>query len=46
MLEWRLRDSRGAEELAELVEADLFADVELDEDADGAGEGTGARRGL
>ena len=31
----------GAEDLAEFVEADLFADVELDEDQDGA-----AQRGL
>ena len=29
----------GGEDLAELVEADLFADVELDEDQDGAAQG-------
>ena len=30
----------GREDLAELVEADLFADVELDEDQDGAAQGS------
>jgi hypothetical protein len=32
VLERRLGDGRGAEDLAELVEANLFADVELNED--------------
>ena len=31
----------GSEDVAELVEADLFADVELDQDQDGAAEGRG-----
>jgi hypothetical protein len=33
----------GAEDLAELVEADFFADVELDQDQDRAAQGASGR---
>lgn len=44
VFERRLRDGGGAEDMAELVEANLFADVELEKDEDGAGERAGGGR--